>query len=481
MTDWKDVMQADVCIIGAGSGGLTVAAVTAQLGLKTVLIEKGDMGGDCLNTGCVPSKAFLAAAKRAQSFRKEDIKGIRPQEPVIDFSAVKDHVRDTIKAIEPHDSQERFEKLGVSVLRDHARFIDKKTIQAGNKFIEAHYFVVATGSSPVVPPVPGLNKNNERVFTNESIFGLRDKPDHLLTLGGGPIGIEMAQAHARLGCKVSVLDMGPILPRDDKICVAVVRDALQAENINLYENIKIREVRHAANSLTLIAEKEGKEIVLDGSHLLVAAGRRPNTDGLDLEKAGIEFDKKGIKVNARMRTSNKKVYAAGDVTGGPQFTHISGYQAGIIIRNICFKLPARVDYTALPWVTYTDPELAQTGLTEDAARLLYGANIRVTEYYFKENDRAVTERTTNGLIRIVTKKSGQIIGASIVGPHAGELLGEWALAISKGMKISAIASTVHPYPTLGEVSQRAAGAWYKPALFSKRTQLLVSFLKRLPF
>ncbi|MGE0278071.1 MAG: NAD(P)/FAD-dependent oxidoreductase [Nitrospiraceae bacterium] len=474
-----NTIETDLCVIGAGSGGLSVAAGAVQLGLRTVLIERAEMGGDCLNTGCIPSKALLAAAKRAQTHRKDDIKGVAPHEPEIDFSSIKDHVFDTIKAIESHDSQERFEQLGVTVIRDAARFTAPDIVVAGAQTIKARHFVVATGSRAAIPRLPGLEK--AKVFTNETIFALRERPEHLLIIGGGPIGIEMAQAHRRLGCKVSVIDMGPILPRDDQKNVEIVRQALQKEGVALYENVKITAVAHLADRHTVSFERTDGKVAVDGTHMLLATGRSANTDALDLERAGIVYGKSGITVDARMRTTNKKIYAIGDVSGGPQFTHVAGYHAGIVIRNICFKIPATVNYNALPWVTYCDPELAQVGLTENAAREKYGDGIKVTEWAFGENDRAVAERRTNGQIRVITKARGLILGASIVGPQAGELISLWALAISSGLKIGAITSMIMPFPTLGEVSKRAAGAWYTPRLFSDKTRRIVKFIQKLPF
>lgn len=473
-------IKADICIIGAGSGGLSVSAGAAQLGLKTVLIERAKMGGDCLNTGCVPSKALLAAAKRAQMHRKDDIKGVAPHEPEIDFAAVKDHVFDTIKTIEPNDSPERFRGLGVNVILEEGRFIGPDTVQAGEHIIKARYFVIATGSRAVVPPIPGLDK--DKAFTNETIFGLRERPDHLLIIGGGPIGMEMAQAHRRLGCGVSVFDMASILPRDDQGNVEIVRQALIKEGVALYERVSIKGVKHTSSGVILIIEHDGKTEEIGGSHLLVSAGRAPNTGGLDLEKADVKFEKRGISVDEHLKTSNPRIFAIGDVSGGPQFTHVAGYHAGVIIRQICFKIFwAKVDYKALPWVTYTDPELAQVGLTEDEARKKHGDNVKVAEWHFDENDRAVAERATKGRIRVVTNKKGLILGASIVGSSAGELIGLWALAITNGMKIGAVTSMIAPYPTLGEISKRAAGAWYTSGLFSDKTRRIVGLLQKLPF
>jgi pyruvate/2-oxoglutarate dehydrogenase complex dihydrolipoamide dehydrogenase (E3) component len=472
-------IKADICIIGAGSGGLSVASGAAQLGLKTVLIEAAEMGGDCLNTGCVPSKALLAAGKRAQFHRKNDINGIKGNEPDIDFSAVKDHVFDAIETIAPHDSQERFEGLGVHVIREYGQFIDNKTVKAGDTIIKSKKFVIATGSRAFIPPIKGIDK--DKVLTNENIFELRDKPDHLLIIGGGPIGLEMAQAHKRLGCKVTVFDMAQILPKDDKKNVGYVRDALIKEGIELLENFAIESITHSDKSHSITGTQNGKSITIDGSHILVAAGRAVNVDNLGLDNAGVKFDRKGVSVDNRLRSSQKHIYAIGDVAGGPQFTHVAGYHAGLLIKSICFKLPAKVDYKAFPWVTYTDPELAQIGLTENMARDNHGDSIKVVEWHFDENDRAITEHTTNGRIAVITDKQGYILGASIVGPHAGELISMWGLAISEGLKISAITSTIAAYPTLSEISKRAAGAYYTPSLFSDKTRMIVKILQKLPF
>ncbi len=472
----KQILQVDLCVIGAGAAGLSVAAGAVQLGLDVALVEKGKMGGDCLNTGCVPSKSLLAAAKAAHTMRTGKKYGIRGQEPDIDFKAVKKHVADVIKGIEPHDSQERFEGLGIKVFRDAARFTGKNTIQTGDQTISAKYFVIATGSRAAIPPIEGLDPL--RTLTNETIFELEEKPDHLVIIGGGPIGIEMAQAHRRLGCKVTVLDMGAILPRDDSDLVEIARASLLNEGVKLMENVAINKVTHSDGGVTVTLE--GGDGV-KGSHLLVAAGRQVNIDGLDLEKAGVAYDKRGIQTDGRLRTSSKHIYAAGDVAGGPQFTHIAGYHAGIIVRNMIFKMPAKFDYSALPWVTYTDPELAQVGLTEKEAKEKYGDSIKISKANFKENDRARADKQTEGCAKIIMKKNGRVIGASIIGPHAGELISLWGLVISQKMKIGAVANMIVPYPTYAEISKRAAGAYFTSSLFSDKTRFITGLLQKLPF
>jgi pyruvate/2-oxoglutarate dehydrogenase complex dihydrolipoamide dehydrogenase (E3) component len=473
----NSVIRADLCVIGAGSGGLSVAAGAAQMGARVVLVEKHKMGGDCLNTGCVPSKALLAAAHVAEVVRGGARFGVNGMEPEVDFAAVRDHLRDVIAGIEPHDSVERFEGLGVTVIKAAARFTEPREVVAGDATLRARRFVVATGSSPALPPVPGLE--SVPVLTNETIFELGERPEHLIVIGGGPIGAELAQAHRRLGARVTVLEMFSLLGRDDPEAVEIVRGRLVAEGIDLREGVRIGGVEPRGNEIvvTLDGAADAKETIV-GSHLLVAAGRRANLEGLDLEAAGIDHGPQGITVDARLRTSNRRVFAIGDVTGGYQFTHMAGYQAGIVIRNALFRLPAKVRYHAVPWVTYTDPELAHVGLSEAAAEDEHGA-VTVLRWRFDENDRARAERDTEGLIKVVVGRRGRILGATIAGRNAGELILPWVLAVDQGLKIGAMANLIAPYPTLGEVSKRVAGSYYTPALFAARTKRLVRALQRL--
>jgi pyruvate/2-oxoglutarate dehydrogenase complex dihydrolipoamide dehydrogenase (E3) component len=468
-----DVIKTDICVIGGGSGGLSVAAGASQMGADVVLIEKGKMGGDCLNYGCVPSKALLAAGHAAQKVRDAGKFGTNATLDSVNHQAVHDHVHDVIAGIAPHDSVERFEGLGVNVIQGAAKFTGPQEIEADGKRIQAKRFVISTGSRAMIPPIPGLDETP--FFTNENIFDLTETPKHLIVIGGGPIGIEMAQAHRQLGSDVSVLEMFSIMPKDDAELVDIVRTRLVKEGLNLHEGVKVVGVAKNGDDIEVTIERDGNKEKITGSHLLVAAGRKVNVDGLNLEAANVAYDPRGIKVDARLRTSNKKIFAIGDVAGGFQFTHKAGYDAGIVIRNVLFRLPAKASYSAMPWVTYTAPELATVGMDEEAARKAHG-EIRILRWPFSENDRARAEGETDGLVKVVTTKKGLILGCSIVGPHAGELIQVWALALSQKMKIGAIASMIAPYPTLGEVSKRAAGSFYTPSLFSEKTKKIVRFL-----
>ncbi|EKE43441.1 pyridine nucleotide oxidoreductase [Oceaniovalibus guishaninsula JLT2003] len=450
-------IETDVCIIGAGSGGLSVAAGCAQMGARTVLLESGLMGGDCLNYGCVPSKSLLAAAHRAQTMREPGL-GIAPVEPQVDYAAVMDHVRQVIAAIAPIDSQQRFEGLGVHVIREHGRFVSPTEVQAGNTVIAARRFVIATGSSPLVPDIDGLKDVPH--LTNETLFDLRERPRHLLIAGGGPIGLEMAQAHRRLGCDVTVIEGAQALGKDDPEAAAIVLDAVRAEGVRIVEGAPIRRVRGHAGDITVETEKAS----FSGTHLLVALGRSLNIDGLDLHLAGIAHDR-GIEVDDRLRArGNRRVYAVGDAAGRMQFTHVAGYHGGLAVREIALGLPARVRQDHIPWVTYTDPELAQVGLTEAQARDRHGDRLTVIRVPYADSDRAQASGDTRGLVKVMVAR-GKPVGATIAGAQAGELIGMWAMAIADGRRMTALTGTVLPYPTLSELNKKAAGAYFSPKLF----------------
>ncbi|QQS15034.1 MAG: FAD-dependent oxidoreductase [Rhodospirillales bacterium] len=469
-------LDVDICVIGGGSGGLVVAAGAAQLGLDTVLLERGKMGGDCLNYGCVPSKALIAAAHAAQQAREAKRFGVDAGEPRIDFGAVIDHVHGVIAAIEPNDSVARFEGLGVRVIAESGRFTSPDEVTAGDFVIRARKFVVATGSRAVAPPIPGLA--DTPYLTNETLFENRALPEHLLVIGGGPIGLEMAQAFRRLGARVTVLEAARVMAKDDPELVAIAVARLKREGVEIVEGARIASVaRDGAGVVVTLDASQGQRRIA-GSHLLVAAGRAPNIDGLGLDIAGVATDKRGIVTDRRLRTSNRRVYAVGDVNGRAPFTHMAAAQAATVIKHALFRVPADIDKVAAPWCTYTEPELAQVGLSEAQARERHGERIKVMRWHLADNDRAQAERATEGMIKVVVDRKGRVLGAGIAAARAGDLIAPWCVAVSRGLKIGAMAQAVVPYPTVGEIGKRAAGAYYTETLFSDRTRRLVRFLFR---
>jgi pyruvate/2-oxoglutarate dehydrogenase complex dihydrolipoamide dehydrogenase (E3) component len=467
-------IKADMVVIGAGSGGLSVAAGSAQLGLKVVLFEKGEMGGDCLNYGCVPSKALIAAAAAAHEMRTARRLGISAPEVTVDFAQVMAHVRAAIATIAPHDSQERFEGLGVQVVREAARFVDRRTVASDSVTVRARKIVVATGSRAAVPDIPGLSEVPH--LTNETLFGLEELPSRLIILGGGPIGVELGQAFRRLGSDVVIVEADRLLGREDPSAAAAVLDQLTADGVRLMAGRKAVRVEPGP---TLVVESATGEERITGSHLLVAVGRQPSLDGLDLEKAGVERNAHGVVTDRSLRTSNRRVYAVGDAAGRGQFTHLAGAHAGLVVRRAIFGLPVNADTLQVPRVTYSDPELAAIGLTEAEARKAHGDDIRVEIVEFAGNDRAIAEGDVRGFGKLITTAKGKILGVTLVGRHAGDHIQLWALAMSAGLKLSQVTGMIAPYPTRGEINKRLAGQWYTPALFSSRTRKVVALLKHL--
>lgn len=467
-------IETDICVIGAGSGGLSVAAGAVQMGARVVLIEGAEMGGDCLNHGCVPSKALIAAAAAAEAQRGSARFGISAVEPAVDFGAVKDHVADVIAAIAPVDSQERFEALGCLVIRDWGRFVSPREVEAGGRRIRARRFVIATGSRAAVPPVPGIE--GVPYLTNETVFSVRERPKHLLVLGAGPIGMEMAQAHRRLGSAVTVIEAGRALGREDAEAAAVVVARLRDEGVDIREGHGVVRLRTIPDGIEAVLANGA---VVTGSHLLVAAGRVPVLDRLDLAAAGVAFDKRGVTVGPDLRAQgNRRVFVVGDAAGGAQFTHLAGYHAGLVIRQAVLGLRARVRGDHIPRVTFTTPELAQVGLTEAEARAAFGEGVSVARAEFHHNDRAQALREAEGFAKLLIRR-GRVIGATVVGPEAGEVIAALSLAVAVRMKVSALAGVVLPYPTLSEIAKRAAGAHFAPALFQNpRLKTFVRLVQR---
>jgi pyruvate/2-oxoglutarate dehydrogenase complex dihydrolipoamide dehydrogenase (E3) component len=470
------LLTPDICVIGAGSGGLSVAAAAAVFGVPVVLIENRKMGGDCLNYGCVPSKALIAAANRAHASATAGIFGVDAK-PATAFARTHRHVHQVIAAIAPNDSKERFTGLGVRVVSGTGRFTDRHTVAVDGEIeVKARRFVIATGSSPAIPPIPGLAGTPH--LTNETIFDLAELPSHLVVIGGGPIGLELAQAFRRLGAAATVVESLRPLAKDDPECAQIVLDALARDGVAIRAGATVQSVRQASGHIELTVQLGEAAETITASHLLVAAGRAPNLDGLGLEAAGIVYGRNGVAVDRGLRTTNRRVYAIGDAAGGLMFTHVANHHAGLVIRNALFRLPAKVSYNAVPWVTYTDPELAHVGLTDEQAKQ-QGYEIRVLRWPYRENDRAQAERAIQGHVKAVTGKRGRILGATIVGAQAGELIAPWTLALNEGLNIRAMAQVVAPYPTLGEASKRAAMTYFSSAAASPTVRRVIRWLRRL--
>lgn len=474
-------LEPDICVIGAGSGGLSVAAAAAAFGVSVVLVERGLMGGDCLNYGCVPSKSLLAAAHAAEAVRRAAAFGVDAGAPSVDFARVHAHVKGVVASIAPHDSVERFRGLGVRVIEAGARFTGPRTVEAGGETIRARRFVVAAGSSPLLPAIPGLD--TLPYLTNETIFRQTTGFGHLLVVGGGPVGLELAQGHRRLGARVTVVTRGKVLAREDPEMAAAVTARLRAEGVVFHEDAQVLAAEPLGAGpgagVRLRLRSGGAQTVVEGTHLLVAAGRRPNTEGLGLDSAGIAFDAAGIKVSRSLRTTNRRVYAIGDIAAGaPRFTHAANHHAGLVVRAILFRLPVRADPLLVPRVIYTDPELAHVGMSERQAKAA-GIAHRVLRAPFGENDRARAEGRTEGGVKLVAGRRGRILGATIAGAHAGELIHLWSLAVAKRSRLTDVIAAVAPYPTLGESGKQAAYGYFSAAPRNPLVRGIVMLLRSL--
>lgn len=466
----KTVHDVDLCVIGAGSAGLSVAYGASHLGRSVVLFERENMGGDCLNTGCVPSKALIKAAKVAHDRRHGAEFGIAPVEPEIDFKAVKAHIQGVIDQIAPVDSVERYQGFGVTVLTEDARFEDENTIVSDSHIVRAKRIVVAAGSRASAPPIPGLK--DVPYLTNETIFQVPTLPKHLIIIGSGPIGLEMGQSFRRLGSKVTIVDIAEPLGRSDPDHAKVLIDALKAEGVNFRAPVKTKLISKTARTIKIEFE-DGETIT--GSHLLVAAGRAPNVDTLDLEKGGVKYDRAGIDTDDALRTSNRRVYAAGDIVAGKGgLTHAAGHHAGALIKNLYFMPPglgamfAKATTNRMPAVIYTQPELGTIGAGhEDAAKTVH--------FDFEENDRSIAERDLVGGVKLYLDGKSKIIGASCVGSQAGEIINTISLAMAGGLKLSQISSMISPYPTRTEVVKRAASSHFTAAIFGPKAKALSGF------
>jgi pyruvate/2-oxoglutarate dehydrogenase complex dihydrolipoamide dehydrogenase (E3) component len=445
------------------------------MGASAVLIEKGRMGGDCLNYGCVPSKAMLAAGHAANAARRSRLFGVTFGEPNILAENVYRHIHSVIAAIAPLDSAERYRGFGVNVLKGVASFVGLNELAIDGQQVRARHFVIATGSVPAVPDTPGLD--TVPYLTNETLFYSGVLPHHLIILGGGAVGIEMAQAHRNLGCAVTVLERDRILQKDDPELVAVLRDQLVADGVTVVEAANVTRFEKTETGVKAVVSVRDREETILGSHLLVAAGRRAFVEGLNLDLAGVGYTDQRVTVDERLRTSNKRIFAVGDVTGSYQYAHMAGYHASIVLKNALLRIPSRLRYNGVPWVTFTDPELAQVGLTESQARERYG-RVEVFRWAFKDNDRAQAERTVTGFAKIVTRSNGQVVGAGIVGPAAGELIQVWILMIHRKMKISELSGAIFPYPTLGYVNKYVADKARERVRYGSWTRGLVKLMSQ---
>jgi pyruvate/2-oxoglutarate dehydrogenase complex dihydrolipoamide dehydrogenase (E3) component len=456
----------DIVVIGGGAGGLVVAAGGVALGAKVALVEKHKMGGDCLNYGCVPSKTLLKSAKVAHLMRTAGDYAIPPHSPAPDIALVMERVAGVIRGIEPNDSPERFRGMGVDVTFGDGRFTGPGTFEVNGRKLTAKTFVIATGSRPAVPPIPGLDA--VPYLTNETVFDLREQVPSLIVIGSGPIGCEMSQAFTRLGANVTVVDMGPqIMPREDADLARVVQAQMEKEGTTFVMGASIVKVEGGRHDVRMtVRTKAGVERVLEATHLLVAAGRRANVEGLGLEIAGVAMDKGRIVCDATLRTTNPRVWLCGDVAGGAQFTHVAGHHAGILLRQAIFRMRWARPSTHIPWCTYTDPELARIGLSETEAKKA-GTDHRVYRFGFDEIDRARAEGETEGFAKVITDPKGKILGAAIVGPHAGEVIAEYVLAVNRGMNLKELAGIVHIYPTFAEINKRVADQRLKEGLTPK--------------
>ncbi len=462
------VPEFDICVIGGGAGGLVVAAGGATLGAKVALVERHEqgMGGDCLHYGCVPSKTLLKSAKVAHLMRSAERYALPAADPQVDLAKVMQRVAGVIASIQPHDSPERFRSLGVDVQFGSGKFLSPSCFEVGGRRLTAKHFVIATGSRPAVPPIPGLRDIS--FLTNESVFALREPVGSLIIVGAGPIGCEMAQAFSRLGSKVTVVDLvSRILPREDSDLSEVVGHAMAADGIDFHLGATVTRAEAGLSGPILFLKREGgTEVKLEASRLLIAAGRLPNVEELDLAAAGVVLKNGRIVSDASLRTANRRVYVCGDVTGGPQFTHMAEHHAGVILRNILNPLPfkfAKTQTRVVPWCTFTEPELARVGISETEAK---AQNLphRVYRFPFHDLDRARAEGETEGLAKIVTDPKGRILGAALVGAHAGEIIHEYLLAIAKGMRTSDLSDVIHIYPTLAQVNRRVCDQRRKEAL-----------------
>lgn len=467
----------DLAVIGGGTAGLVTSAGAASLGAKVALIERDRLGGECLYTGCVPSKALIRSAKVLHLMRRASDFGLNPSEVSFDFAKVMDRVRRVQEQVGKHDSPERFTKLGVTLFFDQASFLSPTALKVGEQRIEAKKVVIATGSRTAIPPIEGLEETG--FLDHVSAFSLSHLPRSVVILGAGPIGIEFAQLFTRFGVQVTVLEVvGQILPREDQEIAQALEAILRAEGIDIYTCTKAFRVEKGGAEKLVHGECAGAPMTFRAEELFLATGRRPNVEGLNLEAAGVRYDNKGIVVDDTLRTTARNIWACGDVTGKLLFTHVAEYQARLVVRNALFPFKSKADYRVVPWCTFTDPEVARVGLTEAKARERFG-NVKVYRYSFGDLDRALCDGEAVGLTKLVCTAKGKIVGGHILGPQAGDLLQEVVLAMRKRLPVGSLSRTIHPYPTLVEAVRRTADLYYREKLFRGPLKRILQLLMRL--
>lgn len=466
----------DLAVIGGGTAGLVTAAGAASLGAQVALIERDRLGGECLHTGCVPSKALIRSAKVLHLMRRASDFGLNPPEVSFDFEKVMDRMRQVQAQVGKHDSPERFKALGVTLFSDQASFLSPTELQVGEKHIEAKKVVIATGSRTAVPPIEGLEAAG--FLDHVSAFRLSNLPRSIIILGGGPIGIEFAQLFARFGVQITVLEVvGQILPREDPEIAQTLEAILRAEGIDIHTCTKAFRIEKDGAEKIVHGECAGAVMTFRAEEIVLATGRRPNVEGVNLEAAGVRYDNKGVLVDDTLRTTAQNIWACGDVTGKLLFTHVAEYQARLVVRNALFPFTSKADYRGVPWCTFTDPEVARVGLTETEARERFG-NVKIYRYNFGDLDRALCDGEAVGLTKLICTLKGKIVGAHIVGPQAGDLIQEVVLAMRKGLPVGALSQTIHVYPTLAEVNRRTADQYYRDKLSSGPLKGLLRLLMR---
>lgn len=465
----------DLIVIGGGAAGLVTASGAVQLGAKVALIEKDKLGGECLWTGCVPSKALIEAGRTKRKIDRAQKEGFEMGAVRVDFARIMEHVHETIMQIAPHDDPERFKKMGIRVIQGHGRFTGHRHIEVNGETLIGSRFCIATGGSVVIPPIEGIE--DVPFLTHETFFDIRKQPKHLIVIGAGPVACELGQAMARLGSQVTLIEtLDCVLHNDDKELSCRLHGYLD-EEMTIHVGTRAMKVAEKEGTISLTCQRGDASFVIEGDVLLLATGKRPRTTDMGFDVAGVAVGRSGIKVDASLVTTNARIYACGDVAGPYLFTHMAEYQAGIVISNALIPLLRRkVSYDVVPWVTYTDPELAHVGLSEKQAKQKYGEEkISIFRYEVKDNDRHIIEGATKGLVKLVTTSKGKILGCDILGVSAGDLIHEYALAIKKGLSVSAVSGLIHAYPTLAQANKRASDRYYAEKIFKGRIPKIIKW------